>query len=109
MARAFAGLRTRPDWVCVDGRDYPDIACPGETIIQGDQLIAEISAASIIAKVHRDREMQFLDSVYPGYEFSRHKGYPTRLHLQKLEQLGVTRVHRKSFAPVKNYLSEIQS
>ena len=79
--------------------------CPGETIIQGDLLVAEISAASIIAKVYRDQEMLVLDALYPGYEFARHKGYPTKLHKEKLSILGVTQQHRRSFSPVKQMLS----
>ena len=101
MKRAYAGLTIVPEWVMVDGRDYPDISCIGETVIQGDQKVPEISAASILAKVARDKEMIFLDSLYPGYDFLKHKGYPTKLHLQKLTQLGVTEIHRKSFGPIK--------
>jgi len=104
MKRAFLQLSQPVDKVLVDGKFYPDICCPGETVIQGDGLIAEISAASILAKVARDDEMAILDELYPGYEISRHKGYPTKIHLQKLQQLGVTEQHRKSFAPVKKRL-----
>jgi ribonuclease HII len=105
MARAFAMLRISPDWVKVDGIHYPPINCPGETVIQGDLQVAEISAASIIAKVARDNEMQTLDRLYPGYEFSKHKGYPTKLHLEKLKHLGITPLHRKSYAPVKKVIT----
>jgi len=80
MKRAVLSLPITPTWLKVDGNQYPDIGCPGETIIQGDLLVAEISAASILAKVYRDNEMQVLDALYLGYEFSRHKGYPTKLH-----------------------------
>jgi ribonuclease HII len=73
--------------------------------VQGDLLVAEISAASILAKVARDEEMQTLDRLYPGYSFAVHKGYPTRQHLAALELLGITPQHRKSFAPVKKYLA----
>ncbi len=104
MSRAFSQLSIKPDWVQVDGTFYPDIACPGETIVQGDAKIAEISAASILAKVARDDEMKTLDSLYPGYHFAKHKGYPTKLHLQKLQDLGVTEQHRKSFSPVRKQL-----
>jgi ribonuclease HII len=89
----------------VDGTFYPDIASPGETIIQGDSKVAEISAASIIAKVARDEEMSTLDLLYPGYEFSKHKGYPTKLHLERLASLGVTEQHRRSYSPVKKQLA----
>lgn len=104
MQRAVNSLALQPDWLKVDGNQYPPINIPGETIIQGDLLVAEISAASIIAKVYRDYEMSILDALYPGYEFSRHKGYPTQIHKEKLIQLGVTAQHRRSFAPVKKLL-----
>lgn len=105
MTRAYAQLQVEPDWVQVDGTFYPDISAAGETIVQGDSKVAEISAASILAKVARDDEMSTLDMIYPGYEFSGHKGYPTKIHLQKLKQLGVTEQHRKSFAPVRKLLT----
>jgi len=105
MSRAYSQLEVKPDWVQVDGTFYPDIPCAGETIVKGDLKVAEISAASIIAKVARDDEMSTLDLLYPGYEFCRHKGYPTKLHLEKLQSLGVTEQHRKSFGPVKRLLS----
>lgn len=105
MKRAFQQLSHPVEKVLVDGKFYPDIACPGETVIGGDLIVAEISAASILAKVARDEEMLTLERLYPGYGFAAHKGYPTKLHLQKLQQLGVTGFHRKSFAPVKKLLS----
>ncbi len=105
MRRAYAQLNITPDWVQVDGTFYPDIPCLGETIVQGDLKVAEISAASILAKVARDDEMSTLDAIYPGYGFSRHKGYPTKSHLEKLQSLGVIEQHRKSFAPVKKMLT----
>lgn len=104
MQRAVKSLSVQPDWLKVDGNQYPDINCPGETIIQGDLLVAEISAASIIAKVYRDKEMAVLDALYPGYEFIKHKGYPTKLHKEKLTELGVTEYHRRSFSPVRKML-----
>jgi len=104
MSRAFSQLTVTPDWVQVDGTFYPDIPCLGETVVKGDLKIAEISAASILAKVARDDEMASLDVFYPGYEFSKHKGYPTKTHLAKLKELGVTSQHRKSFSPVKKLL-----
>jgi len=104
MKRAVQSLAIQPSWVKVDGNQYPDINCPGETIIQGDLLVAEISAASILAKVYRDNEMFVLDALYPGYEFNKHKGYPTKLHKENLNTLGVTEQHRRSFAPVKQML-----
>jgi len=100
MRRAFEALSIKPDWVKVDGNRYPQIPCPGEAIVGGDQTVPEISAASILAKVARDAEMQILDALYPGYHFAVHKGYPTALHKAKLSELGVTPAHRQSFAPV---------
>lgn len=105
MQRAVSQLNFRPDFVKVDGNRLPTLDCPGEAIIQGDALVAEISAASIIAKVARDEEMQFLDRLYPGYQFAIHKAYPTRLHLQLLQQLGISPQHRTSFAPIKKILA----
>jgi ribonuclease HII len=105
MCRAYAQLSAKPDWVQVDGTFYPDIQCSGETIVQGDSKISEISAASILAKVARDDEMTTLDSLYPGYNFAKHKGYPTKHHLQALKSQGVTEQHRKSFSPVAKQLS----
>ncbi|PPD34766.1 MAG: ribonuclease HII [Methylomonas sp.] len=104
MQRAYSQLTTRPDFVRVDGNRLPILDCPAEAIVQGDLLVAEISAASILAKVSRDLEMQVLDRLYPGYQFAVHKGYPTRLHLQALQQLGATPQHRQSFAPIKKIL-----
>ena len=104
MQRAVRSLAVPADWLKVDGNQYPDVECPGETIIQGDLLVAEISAASIIAKVYRDNEMAVLDALYPGYEFVRHKGYPTKLHKEKITQLGITDQHRRTFSPVKQML-----
>jgi ribonuclease HII len=104
MTRAYEFLNITPDHVQVDGTFYPDIPCPGETIVQGDLKVAEISAASILAKVSRDDEMSTLDALYPGYDFAKHKGYPTKFHLEKMHSLGVTEQHRKSFSPVKKLL-----
>ncbi len=104
MRRAYSQLNITPDWVQVDGTFYPNIACSGETVIQGDLKIAEISAASILAKVARDDEMRTLDALYPGYAFSRHKGYATKVHLDMLKSLNVTEQHRKTFAPVRKML-----
>jgi len=106
MARAFSMLSVRPEYVRVDGTFFPEIDCKGEAVIQGDSKFAEISAASIIAKVSRDNEMEALDQFYQGYCFSQHKGYATKLHLKKLTELGLTRQHRKSFSPVKKIFSE---
>lgn len=101
MKRAVEGLSLTPSHVQVDGNRCPDLSISCEAIVQGDGKVAAISAASILAKVTRDREMVALDAVYPEYGFAQHKGYPTQLHRQKLAELGATPVHRRSFAPVQ--------
>jgi ribonuclease HII len=105
MRRAYDALAVKPEWVKVDGNRYPDLPCRGEAIVGGDMSVAEISAASILAKVSRDAEMSILDALYPGYHFSLHKGYPTQLHKAKLLELGVTPMHRRTFAPVARALT----
>lgn len=104
MQRAVAGLAVQPGHVLVDGNRCPDLPCSSEAIIKGDGKIPAISAASIIAKVTRDREMVLLDSEYPGYGLAGHKGYPTKMHIAALQDLGVTEIHRRSFAPVRRAL-----
>lgn len=104
MKRAIESLEIKPDWVLVDGNRLPDIPHKAEAIIKGDSLVPAISAASIIAKVARDREMSELDAIYPGYGLAQHKGYPTKAHLNALLNLGVTSLHRKSFSPVRKLL-----
>ncbi|MGX2967946.1 ribonuclease HII [Ursidibacter sp. B-7004-1] len=104
MQRAVAGLAIQPDFVLVDGNRIPQLTMPAQAVVKGDSLVAEISAASILAKVARDAEMDELDQRYPEYGFAKHKGYPTKLHFEKLAELGVTRFHRKSFAPVAKAL-----
>ena len=101
MQRAVAGLTIRPDKVLVDGNRVPALPCKAEAIVGGDGLVAEISAASIIAKVYRDRLMVDLHDQYPQYGFASNKGYPTRMHCQALQKYGVTPIHRRSFSPVK--------
>ncbi len=104
MKRAVESLQIKPDMVVVDGQYTPDVCYKKIAIIKGDNLIPAISAASIIAKVVRDDEMVKFDKVYPGYGFSSHKGYPTKQHIESLERLGVTEIHRLSFAPVAKYI-----
>ncbi|PHM61914.1 ribonuclease HII [Xenorhabdus ishibashii] len=104
MQRAVEGLALTPDYVLIDGNRCPALAMPAQAVVKGDSLVAEISAASILAKVTRDREMTELDKQFPDYGFAKHKGYPTPLHLEKLASLGATQHHRKSFAPVKRAL-----
>ncbi len=104
MQRAVAGLALPPEHVLVDGNRCPELPCSAEAVIGGDRTVAVISAASILAKVARDREMVELDWHYPGYGLARHKGYPTKIHLEALERLGVTPIHRRSFGPVRRLL-----
>jgi len=106
MRRAVLGLHMQPEMVLVDGNRCPDLPYPSEAIIKGDSLIPAISAASILAKVVRDREMVAFEETYPGYGFASHKGYPTAQHMQALKTLGITSIHRRSFGPVKNLISE---
>ena len=101
MQRAVAGLSVVPDTVLVDGNKTPDFGLPTHAIVKGDQRVAAISAASIVAKVTRDRQLVQLATRFPGYGFEQHKGYPTKLHLQALAELGPCEVHRRSFAPVQ--------
>ena len=101
MQRAVAGLSIAPDHVLIDGNRCPSLPCTAEAIIKGDEHIPAISAASILAKVSRDQEMIEMDAKYPGYGLATHKGYPTKAHIDALTQLGVTPIHRRSFAPVR--------
>ena len=101
MKRAVAGLSLQPDSALVDGNRVPSLSCPAQYVIGGDDKITAIAAASIIAKVARDRAMEALDDQYPEYGFARHKGYPTRHHLAVLRRLGPTPIHRMSFAPCR--------
>ena len=101
MQRAVEGLTVVPDEVLVDGNRVPALSMPARAMVQGDALVESISAASILAKVSRDREALELDARYPEYGFARHKGYGTAQHLEALSRLGSTPVHRQSFAPVR--------
>ncbi|MDO8893859.1 ribonuclease HII [Nitrosomonas sp.] len=100
MKRAVESLPFVPDLVLVDGNQSPRLKCSVRTIIRGDSLIPEISAASILAKTARDKEMQRLHECFPLYGFDQHKGYPTKKHLAALQDHGACEIHRKSFAPV---------
>jgi len=108
MQRAVAGLHIMPDFVLIDGNRCPALSMPSQAVVKGDSLVREISAASIIAKVTRDREMEALDEMYPQYGFAKHKGYPTALHMEKLVQYGAISQHRRSFAPVRNALLDAE-
>ncbi|MCC5887388.1 MAG: ribonuclease HII [Gammaproteobacteria bacterium] len=105
MQRAVAALGQVPGHVLVDGNRTPALPCPATAIIGGDGKVAAIAAASILAKVARDREMTDCDSRYPGYGFARHKGYPSAEHVAALMALGPTPLHRKSFAPVRKAMA----
>ncbi|MDQ5887293.1 MAG: ribonuclease HII [Neisseriaceae bacterium] len=104
MRRAVEGLAILPDEVLVDGNRVPALNVPARAIVKGDATVAEISAASILAKTARDESMRQLHQLHPRYGFDRHKGYPTEAHLQALEQWGVLSEHRRSFGPVKQAL-----
>ena len=107
MSRAVAGLAPAAHLALVDGNKLPrDLPCPGRAIVGGDGLEPAISAASILAKVTRDRLMVQLDAVHPGYGFAVHKGYPTPAHLDALQRLGPCPQHRRSFAPVGRVLEQ---
>ncbi|BCV37364.1 ribonuclease HII [Shewanella indica] len=106
MQRAVAGLKVRPEKVLVDGNRTPDFGLSSAAVVKGDGLIPAISAASIIAKVTRDREMAELDLRHPEYGFAAHKGYPTKAHFEALSQHGVLPEHRRSFRPVREWLEQ---
>ncbi len=107
MQRAIAGLNVQPELVLIDGNRCPELPMDAQAIVKGDLRVAEISAASIIAKVVRDNEMEELDKQYPQFGFARHKGYPTKAHFEAIDQHGVIEEHRKSFKPVKKALGLI--
>lgn len=105
MERAVAALSPQPGYVLVDGNRLPRWSYPSEPVVKGDDRVPAIAAASILAKVQRDAELIALEQDYPGYGFAAHKGYPTAAHLEALRTLGVTPVHRRSFAPVRELLA----
>jgi ribonuclease HII len=106
MKRAVEGLDIKPNFALIDGNKIPDLSCPANAVIGGDAIHGEISAASILAKEARDREMIELGIQLPEYGFERHKGYPTKAHLQALQLHGVTDQHRRSFSPVRKLLDK---
>ena len=106
MTRAVEGLSIQPDFVKVDGNRLPKWHYAAEAIVKGDSKVAEISAASILAKVARDEEMLQLDAKYPQYGFAAHKGYPTKAHMEALQRHGALPEHRRSFRPVMQVLLE---
>lgn len=103
MQRAVAGLNVPVDYVMVDGNRSPGFACPSDWLVKGDDKLDAIKAASIVAKVARDREMEELDRLYPDYGLARHKGYATQYHLDALRRHGPSPVHRMSFAPCRQH------
>jgi ribonuclease HII len=113
MQRAVQGLAVSPDYVLVDGNRTPAFAnaqgrINSEAVVKGDDRVVEISAASIVAKVTRDEEMIALDKLHPEYGFAKHKGYPTKVHLEKIIELGVLDCYRQSFKPVARVLGHIK-
>jgi len=104
MKRAIEALDPKAEYALIDGNRCPELACDAQAVIGGDNLVPVISAASILAKVARDREMVELDLQYPGYGLARHKGYPTKVHMEALKAIGVSPIHRRSFAPVRRLL-----
>lgn len=107
MRRAVEGLAREPEFVAVDGNKLPGWRYPSQAIVKGDSKIPAISAASIIAKVARDEEMDILDARFPGYGFARHKGYGTVAHRRAIADLGPSPYHRRSFEPVKSHLAKL--
>jgi ribonuclease HII len=104
MRKALEQLTLSPDYLLIDGRDMIDWNCPQQAVIQGDARSYSIAAASVLAKVHRDKLLVDLDTIYPGYGLAQHKGYCSREHLLALDRLGPTPLHRKSYSPVMQTL-----
>ena len=104
MQRAVVGLHITPKLALIDGNRCPHLAVPSAAVVKGDSKVPAIAAASILAKVSRDREMQEMERRYPGYGIGGHKGYPTPVHLEALKRLGATPIHRRSFGPVRAVL-----
>jgi ribonuclease HII len=108
MHRAVQGLHIQPEYVLVDGNKLPKWNYTAEAVVKGDSRVAAISAASILAKVVRDREMVEWDKQYPGYGLADHKGYPTKVHMDALDKLGITPIHRTSYAPVRAKIEQMK-
>lgn len=107
MAEALQQLPLKPDFVLIDGRERLRIRVKQRAIVKGDRLVTSIAAASIVAKVHRDRLMEALDERYPGWGFAQHKGYGTPQHLEALHRLGPSAIHRRSFMPVSTLVATV--
>jgi len=108
MSRAIEALPVAPEFIFVDGNRLPKTEIASEAVVKGDHYIPAISAASILAKVYRDDEMIAMDERFPGYGFAQHKGYPTKVHIAALNELGPLPIHRKSFGPVKLVLQQMR-
>lgn len=108
MKRAVEALAIQPEHVWVDGNKIPQWSYVAEAVVKGDSRVAAISAASILAKVTRDREMVAFDKKYPGYGFAKHKGYPTQMHRDAIKQLGICPIHRGSYGPVREVIEQQQ-
>jgi ribonuclease HII len=108
MRLAVFKLSIKPGFLLIDGNQLPDLDLPMEALIGGDSLSASIAAASILAKVTRDRIMCKLDRMYPQYGFAKHKGYPTREHFNALDEFGVCEIHRRSFTPVMDRINQLR-
>jgi len=107
MSRAINGLNIQIQHALIDGNRLPkDLPCAATAIVKGDALVAAISAASVLAKVQRDHDLLELDKVYPGYGLAKHKGYPTKAHLEALQALGPTDIYRKTYGPVRKLLEQ---
>ena len=106
MQRAVNGLATQPDEVLIDGNHLPRLSMPAQAIVKGDSKVEAISAASIVAKVERDKIMLGYHIKYPDFSFHLHKGYGTRQHINEISQFGILPIHRKTFNPVKMMISE---
>ncbi len=106
MKRAIEALSPAAEFALIDGNRCPKLSIPSDFVIKGDSKVACISAASILAKVTRDREMVVLDKLYPGYGLAKHKGYPTKAHLDALSKNGPNELYRRSFRPVSDLLNK---
>lgn len=109
MHRAVDGLCQTPEHVLVDGNKLPKWSYSSEAVVKGDSRVTSIAAASILAKVTRDREMVAMDTTYPQYGFAKHKGYPTKAHIQAIEEHGISDIHRRSYGPIKKLLANVSA
>lgn len=106
MKLAIEGMSLLPDFVYIDGPKTPELSIPAQPLVGGDRICMSVAAASILAKVSRDRQMVEYDELYPGYGFAKHKGYGTKDHMEALRKLGPSPIHRRTFGPVKELIDE---